>query len=181
MFLCPEEEGTVRGAPHGAVSLLWYHKRESPRGMFRLYLCAPASKQRSRQDRRHRRARGRPSTEKKKNTHPPPLRDREIWEGKETFYSGRFLWREVIRDHRESFQARARRDDDTSSVVDGCAEPSVDGMASRKSDVIAWRHRFRRRRARLAPSSRPILLWPWVTSLVNEVLLRQTTNKKRNK
>ena len=44
------------------------------------------------------------------------------------------------------------------SVVDGCAEPSVDGMASRESDAIAWRHRFRRRRARLAPSSRPILL-----------------------
>jgi len=70
----------------------------------------------------------------------------------------------VIRDHGESFQARARRDDDTSSVVDGCAEPSVDGMASQESDVIAWRHRFRRRRARLAPSSRPILLWPLVTS-----------------
>ena len=73
------------------------------------------------------------------------------------FYSGRFLWREVIRDHRESFQARARRDDDTSSVVDGCAEPSVDGMASRESGVMAWRHRIRRRRARLAPSSRPKL------------------------
>ena len=28
-------------------------------------------------------------------------------------------------------------DDDTSSVVDGCAEPSVDGMASRESDVMA--------------------------------------------
>jgi len=28
-------------------------------------------------------------------------------------------------------------DDDTSSVVDGCAEPSVDGMASQESDVIA--------------------------------------------
>ena len=52
-------------------------------------------------------------------------------------WRGRFLWREVIRDHRESFQARARRDDDTSSVVDGCAEPSVDGMASQESDVIA--------------------------------------------
>ena len=48
-------------------------------------------------------------------------------------------------------------DDDTSSVVDGCAEPSVDGMASRESDVMAWRHRIRRRRARLAPSSRPKL------------------------
>ena len=60
-------------------------------------------------------------------------------------------------------------DDDTSSVVDGCAEPSVDGMASRESGVIAWRHRFRRRRARLASSSRPKLLWPWVTSPVNEV------------
>ena len=59
----------------------------------------------------------------------------------------------MIRDHGESFQARARRDDDTSSVVDGCAEPSVDGMASQESDVIAWRHRIRRRRARLAPSS----------------------------
>ena len=59
----------------------------------------------------------------------------------------------MIRDHRESFQARARRDDDTSSVVDGCAEPSVDGMAPRESGVMAWRHRIRRRRARLAPSS----------------------------
>ena len=55
-------------------------------------------------------------------------------------------------------------DDDTSSVVDGCADPPADGMAPRKSDVIAWRHRIRCRRARLEPSSRPILLWPWVTS-----------------
>ena len=55
-------------------------------------------------------------------------------------------------------------DDDTSSVVDGCAEPSVDGMAPQESGIIAWRKRLRRRRARLAPSSRPILLWPWVTS-----------------
>ena len=38
-------------------------------------------------------------------------------------------------------------DDDTSSVVDGCAKPSVDGMAPRESDAIARRHRFRRRRA----------------------------------
>ena len=45
------------------------------------------------------------------------------------------------------------------SAVDGCAEPSVDSMAPQESGVIAWRHRFRRRRARLAPSSsRPILL-----------------------
>ena len=41
------------------------------------------------------------------------------------------------------------------SVVDGCAEPLVDGMAPHESEsgVIVWRHRFRRRRARLAPSS----------------------------
>ena len=38
-------------------------------------------------------------------------------------------------------------DDDTSSAVVGCAEPSVDGMAPRESGAIAWRHRFRRRRA----------------------------------
>ena len=66
---------------------------------------------------------------------------------------------------------------------DSCAEPSVGGMASRESGVIAWRHRFRRRRARLAPSSRPILLWPLVTSPINRsfAVANYETNRETNK
>ena len=73
VFICPEEEGTVRGAPYTGpfivtspnFAIMPYHKVGRPRGMFRVRLCASASKQWSRQYRRHRRARGRPSTERK--------------------------------------------------------------------------------------------------------------------
>ena len=159
MFLCPEEEGTVRGAPHGAVSCditQFRHyaisqDRKAPGNVSLCHCAHPLANSGAAKTGDT----GAPEGDlPQREKHPPTTLERI------------FVWRndvpphlrEVIRDHRESFQARARRDDDTSSVVDGCAEPSVDGMASRESDVIAWRHRFRRRRARLAPSSRPILL-----------------------
>ena len=59
--------------------------------------------------------------------------------------------REVIRDHRVLFRRGHAGMTTPPSVVDGCAKPSVDGMAPQESGVITWRHRFRRRRARLAP------------------------------
>ena len=79
VFLCPEEEGTVRGAPDTRPFLVTSPISPSchitrfgrPRGVFRLYLCASASKQRGRRYRRHRRTRGRPSTEIKTPTHHP--------------------------------------------------------------------------------------------------------------
>ena len=40
----------------------------------------------------------------------------------------------------------------TPSIVGGCAESSVGGMTPQESGAMAWRHRFRRRRARLEPS-----------------------------
>ena len=51
------------------------------------------------------------------------------------------------------------------SVVGGYVEPSVDGMAPQESGAITRRHRFRRRRARLAScqADTPVAL---VTSLI---------------
>jgi len=70
-----------------------------------------------------------------------------------------------------------------STAAPNLRRPSVDGMASRESGVIAWRHRFRRRRARLAPSSRPILLWPLVTSPIKRsfTVANSETNRETNK
>ena len=111
-----------------------HQNRRNPRGVFRmLWLCASAIQQQSRQARRHRHARGRPSTERKTPTHHP-------WE----FERG---------DQRPQGLFRRGRVGMTTppSVVDGCAEPSVDGMAPQESGAIVWRHRLRRRWARLAP------------------------------
>ena len=95
---------------------------------------------RSRHTRRHRRARGRPSSKEK---HPPTTLE-SLSEGDQGSMG-------LLRRGRAGMTTPP-------SVVDGCAEPSVDGMAPQESGAISWRHRFRRRRARLAPSSRPILL-----------------------
>ena len=101
-----------------------------------------------------------------------------------------FVWRndvpphlrEVIRDHRVFRRGRAGMT--TPRVLSTAAPNLVDGMmASHESDTIACRHRFRRRRARLAPSSRPILLWPLVTRPIKRsfTVANSETNRETNK
>ena len=181
VFLCPEEEGTVRGAPHGAVSpLVISQDQKDPGECFACDCAHPLANSGA----ANTGDTGAPEGDlPQREKHPPTTLERI------------FVWRndvpphlrEVIRDHESLFRRGRAGMTTPPSVVDGCAEPSVDGMAPRESGVIAWRHRFRRRRARLAPSSRPILLWPWVTSPIKRSFTvanskqKEKQNKKRNK
>ena len=68
------------------------------------------------------------------------------------------------------------------SVVGGCAEPSVDGMTPQESDGIAWRHRFRRHWARLAPfTSRHSCGLGHQHNKANFIVAKPQTKRKQNK
>ena len=148
MFLCPEEEGTVRGAPpRGRFWLVWRHqfrhcsisyithqsRRKNPWECFACDCAHPLSNS---------------GAAKQGDTGAPegglPQREKTPTHRPWGFERGEHGSRSLFRRGRAGMTAPP-------NVADGCAEPSVGGMAPQESGAMALRHRPRRRRARLSP------------------------------